>query len=117
MEPGGASGAGDGVEVVRRQHEVEGELQADADDEEGEEDAQLLGAKPSGEPDTELRADHSADEQDDGEEHVDGAALHRVQDRGEGGDEEELEEALDGGVVFDVGELLELGVAEGLLLK
>ncbi len=65
-----------------------------------QEDAQLLGAEPHREADPDLRPDDPADEQDEGQHHVDGAALGRVHHCGEAGDEEELE---DRGADHDLG--------------
>ena len=66
----------DREELVGLEHQVERtSLQADREDEEREENAELLGAEPHREADPDLRPDDPADEQDQGQHHVDGPAL------------------------------------------
>src|SRR5215213_3922199 len=81
-----------GEELVRPDHQVAEELEADPDYEQREQHPELLRPEAGREDDPDLGADDAADEQDQREEDVDRAALDGVQHGGDPCDEQELED-------------------------
>jgi hypothetical protein len=80
------------IKLRRHDQQVEGQLAADRQHHDRQQDAQLLGLEVGAKPRADLRAHDAADQKQDRQDHVHGEVRRGVHQRGETGDEDDLEQ-------------------------